>query len=374
MQSIREYDKWKAFWNEKFHAKYQEAIGVFIDDRSIFYDGRLQVRAQSLAEYDQFKQRFDQINAAYLAIPKTPEKANIEKLYELDEQLEKLVTEVRSKFDRFVLFPKYPEIGFYVANGFWYYGKIREEADKLLPPESFIDPKTGKKIEVKGDNYSRLKARLEDIYQTYNSLSQVPGDAEKLYELSEELGKVVEEIHKAYPGNRSQTFWEAKYEPLGLYVGHYSDQLDYGGKLVVESYRLNPNSRYSEATLVAAISGAGGMSELSGIPDIALTRTYLEKYPEGKYLKNIYSILATFYQNLYEELLGNNESPSILYCYNEYLAAYPEDKDREVVRIKAIAYYKKLLALDQQNQDGYKEALSNLENRKDGNSRYWCTD
>jgi hypothetical protein len=219
-----------------------------------------------------------------------------------------------------------------------------------------------------------LKGELEGSYQTYKSLRQVPEDADKLYELSEVLGKVVEDIHKAYPGNRSQIFWEDKYEPLGLYVGHYSDQLDYGEKLIVDSYKLNPNSRYSEATLVAAISGAGGMSELSGIPDIGLAKIYLEKYPNGKYLKKVYSILATFHQNLYEELMEGDGSASIVYCYKEHLAAHPEDKDGEVVRNKAIAYYKKLLAFEQPAPDGYKKALSNLENRRDGNTRYWCTD
>lgn len=240
--------------------------------------------------------------------------------------------------------------------------------------QGFVDPKTGKQIEVKGDRYSKLKGELEESYHTYKSLKQVPEDAEKLYELSEELSKVIEEIHKAYPGNHSQIFWEKKYEPLGLYVGHYSDQLDYGGKLIVDSYRLNPGSRYSEATLVAAISGAGDMSELSGIPDIDLAQIYLEKYPEGKYLREVYSILATFYQNLYEELLEGEESPSIIYCYSKHLASHLEDKDREVVRNKAIAYYKKLLAFDHSSQEEYKKAFSNLANRRDGHTRYWCTD
>jgi hypothetical protein len=215
---------------------------------------------------------------------------------------------------------------------------------------------------------------VEEIYQSYKSLKQVPEDAEKLYELSEELGKVVEEIHKVYPGNRSQIFWEDKYQPLGLYVGHYSDQFDYGGKLVVDSYRLNPNSRYSEATLVAAISGGGDMSELNGVPDIGLAQTYLKKYPEGKYLKKVYWTLATFYQNLYEELLESDKSPSMMYCYNKHLAAYPEDKDRETVRNKAIGYYKKMLTFEQPAPEEHKQALSNLENRIDGRTRNWCTD
>jgi hypothetical protein len=309
-----------------------------------------------------------------LAIPKTPEIANIESLYALDEELEKLVVEASAKFSSFFPMPKYPEIGVYTDDRIYYTGAIRQVADKLMPIQGFVDPKTGKRIEVRGDRYSKLKGKVEEIYQSYKSLKQVPEDAEKLYELSEELGKVVEEIHKVYPGNRSQIFWEDKYQPLGLYVGHYSDQFDYGGKLVVDSYRLNPNSRYSEATLVAAISGGGDMSELNGVPDIGLAQTYLKKYPEGKYLKKVYWTLATFYQNLYEELLESDKSPSMMYCYNKHLAAYPEDKDRETVRNKAIGYYKKMLTFEQPAPEEHKQALSNLENRIDGRTRNWCTD
>jgi hypothetical protein len=380
-QSIRNHDAWEAFWRDKEPSKYQyqTSIGIYIDDKGMRYDGGLRYdnmmlsRAEALARFDQLKPQFDQIRAAFLAIPKTSEITNIEALYKLDEQLEKLVVETNRVSDGSTPFPNYPEIGVNLDGDIYYSGAIRLVADKLLPPQGFVDPKTGNKIEVKGDRYSKLKGMLEEVYHSYKSLRQMPEDAEKLYELSEELDKVVDDIHKAYPGSRSQIFWEDKYEPLGLYIGHYSDQLDYGEKLVVDSYRLNPNSRYSETTLVAAISGAGGMSELSGVPDIGLAKIYLAKYPNGKYSKNVYSILATFYQNLYEELLAGDKSPSIVYCYKDHLSAHPEDKDSELVRNKAMAYYRKLLAFDPA-QEGYKKALSNLENRKDGNTRYWCTD
>jgi len=381
-QSIRNHDAWQTFWRGKEPSKYQyqTSIGIYIDDKDMRYDGGLRYdkimlsRSEALAKFDQLRPQFDQIRAALLAIPRNSEITNIEALYKLDEQLEKLVVETNRIFDGSTPFPNYPEIGVYLDGGIYYTGLIRQVADKLLPSQGFVDLKTGNKIEVKGDRYSKLKGELEGSYLTYKSLRQMPEDAEKLYELSEKLSKVVEDIHKAYPGSRSQIFWDDKYEPLGLYIGHYSDQLDYGEKLIIDSYMLNPNSRYSEATLVASISGAGGMSELSGIPDIGLAKIYLEKYPNGKYLKKVYSVLATFYQNLYEELLGGDKSPSIVYCYKEHLAAHPEDKDGEVVRNKAITYYRKLLAFEQPAPDGYKKALSNLENRKDGNTRYWCTD
>lgn len=382
VQSIRNHEAWNAFWRDKEPSKdqYRKSIGVYIDEKGMKYFGGLRydkimlAQAEALAAFDQLKPRFDQIRAEFLAIPKAPEITNIEALYKLDEHLEKLVVEADSVLDSSIPFPNYPEIGVYLDGHIYYTGAIQLVADKLLPQHGFVDPKTGKKLEVQGDRYSKLKGRLEEIYQSYKSLKQVPEDAEKIYELSEELGRVVDEIHKAYPGNRSQIFWDKKYEPLGLYVGHYSDQFDYGGKLIIDSYRLNPNSRYSEATLVAAISGGGDMSELSGVPDIGLAKRYLEKYPDGKYLKKVYWTLATFYQNLYEELLPGDESPSIMECYKEHLVAHPEDKVREAVRNKAIGYYKKLLTFEQPAPEGYKKALTNLENRTDGNTRYWCTD
>ncbi|ADE11447.1 hypothetical protein [Sideroxydans lithotrophicus] len=51
--------------------------------------------------FEPFKPRFEQIRAAFLAIPKTPEITNIEKLYALDEQLEKLVLEAGGKYSSY---------------------------------------------------------------------------------------------------------------------------------------------------------------------------------------------------------------------------------------------------------------------------------
>ena len=382
IQVIKNHDAWKAFWQSKdlLRYQYQSLIGVYIHDTGFSYDWGLsndrvlQSRNEAIAEYDQLKPRFDKIRIAFLANPKNSVLAHIESLYELDEQLEKLIAEADDKFDRTILFPSYPEIGVFMGRDIHYSGTIRHVADKLLPPEGFIDPKTGAKIKVKGDRYSKLKGALEESYLSYKLLKLTPEDAEKLYELSVELGKLVKKINTEYPGGRTTIFWEDKYGALGLYIGHYSDQLDYSEKLIVDSYKLNPDSRYREETLVAASSGDDSMSGFSGVPNIVLAKTYLDKYPDGKYLRIIYGILATFYQNLYEELMEGDLSPSIIYCFNDHLATHPADKDREVVRNKAILYYKKLLAFKQPGEEEYKKALSNLENRKDGDTRYWCTD
>lgn len=382
IQVIKNHDAWKVFWQSKDRLRYQYLvfIGVKIHDTGFSYDWGLsndrvlQARVEALAEYDQLKPRFDKIRIDFLAIPKNSVLAHIESLYKLDGQLGKLIAEADGKFDGIIPLPNYPEIGVYMGRGIHYSGTIRQVADKLLPPEGFIDPKTGAKIKVKGDRYSKLKGALEESYLSYKSLKLMPEDAEKLYELSDELSKLVKKINKEYPWERSKIFWEDKYGALGLYIGHYSNQLDYSEKLIVDSYKLNPDSRYREETLVAASSGDDSMSGFSGVPNIVLAKSYLEKYPDGKYLRTIYGILATFYQNLYEELMEGDKSSSIFGCYSEYLAAHPADKDSEVARNKAILYYKKLLAFKQPGKEEYKKALSNLENRKDGDTRYWCTD
>ncbi len=383
LTSFRDDDRWWKYWqnHEQHRYDYLSKLGVSIDETGLQYDGSLRyednnlARRKKVAEFELIKPQLDQILAAFRAVPKTSEIPNIEKLYGLDEQLEKLAAEAREhSFGTQYLSP-YQDIGVFDSAGTYYNGSIRLVADKLLPPGGFVDPKSGKPIQVAGDRYSRLKNKLEDIYSAYRSLKQKPEDSEAIYEMSEEISRLMDEIHKVYPGDRSQVFWDRKYEVLGMYVGHYSDRLDYSGKLLVDSYRLNPDSKYGEATLAAAMSGAGDMSELSDIPDLKLAETYLKKYPSGKHTSQVYRTLATFYRDLFDELLdGDKKSPILLECFNKHLERYPEDRDVETARKKAISYFKRLMAIDQSAKTQYQEDLSNLERRIDGHVRNWCTD
>jgi len=171
--SIENHDAWDTFWRNRDKElpkyQYQTTIGIYIDDKGMYYDGRLrndrivQSRTEALPELGQLKPQFDKIRAAFMAIPKAPEIANIEALYKLDEQLDKLIAEANGNFDRSTPFPDYPEIGVYKEGRVYYTGAARLVADKLLPPQGFTDSKTGNKIEVKGERYSKSKGKLEGI-------------------------------------------------------------------------------------------------------------------------------------------------------------------------------------------------------------------
>lgn len=380
-QRYRGSGAWARYWQAKIDARqrYARSLGVSIDDASLSYDGGLRyawVRQARNEEFDQFervKPRFDQIKAAFLAVPKTSEISNIEALYKLDEELRVLIAEAKELSLSMMPLPDYREIGVH-AGEIRYNGEIALVADRLLPSQGFIDPESGKPIEIKGDRFSKLKQALESIYLDYRSLNHLPEDAEALYEMSERISKLVREIHVVYPNEQSQIFWEQKYDVLGLGIGHYSEMLEYSGKLAKDSYRLNPDSRYGEDTLAAALSGDVEAISFSGVPNTTLAETYLKKYPGGKHTAYTYGVLATFYQNLFEEMAGREASATMGECYSGHLAIHPEDRNREAVRTKAIAYYKKLLSSNQPELEEHREALNNLEKGVAGNIRYWCTD
>lgn len=390
IQVIKNHDAWNTYWQSKDRLKYQyhSILGVYIHDEGFSYDWglsndkALQSRIDALAEYDQFMPRFDKIRNDFLAIPKTPVLANIENLYELDEQLETLIEKARSKFDGTIPLPNYPEIGVYMRSGIQYTGTIRQVADKLLPPQGFVDPKTGIKIKVKGDHFSNLKEALESIYLTYKSLKLIPADAEKLYELSANLEKLVEEINKNYPGSRSQIFWDNKFKVLGLSIGHYSDQLEYSNILMAEAHQLNPNSKYRNYTLFTEIYKKEGFT-FNDFPDIEKAMLYLKEYPEGPYATDVNKILAGFYHDLYaalreRELVLKPEDRGETYgCYDDYIDSHPAEVNLEHARKLGIHYFEKVITatkLTDQLRPMYLDELDKLKNGNTDNVINVCGD
>lgn len=383
IQVIRNHDAWNTYWQNKDRLKYQyhSIIGVYIHSVGFSYDWglsndrALQSRIEALAEYDQLMPRFDKIRNDFLAIPKIPVLANIENFYELDEQLEKLLVDAGGKFDGTIPLPNFPEIGVNMEHGIHYSGTIRQVADKLLPPQGFVDPKTGIKIKIKGDRFSNLKGSLEAIYLTYKSLKLVPDDAEKLYELSDNLGKLVEEINKNYPGSRSQIFWDNKFKVLGLSIGHYSDQLEYSKILMAEAHQLNPNSKYRSYTLFTEIYKKKEF-KFNDFPDIEKAMLYLKEYPNGPYVTDVNNILAGFYHDLYaalreRELVPMLEDRGVTYdCYDEYIDSHPEEANQERARKLGISYFEKVIAnipLKDHRRSMYLDELDSLKKKKTDN-------
>lgn len=371
-KSVKDHDAWGAFWEEKNNNAIYKLIGIEIDREGMRYNKHLQKHVQVFPEFGNYKRRLEEIRIAYLAIPKTQEKQNIEKLYELDDQIKETVVEIRGKFDTFTPFPDFPEIGVYgtlFAGALGYNGKIRYEADTLIPQGGFIDPSTGKKIEIKGEGYSKLKNKLESIYQKYMALKKDKGDAEKLYELSEELTIIPSEINSIYTdGGGWRNLWEEKYSELGLFRGHYSEAMEYSGKLAVDSYELNPHSRYREMTMYAALFDDQGAINKS------LAQEYLKDFPNGKKTASVYFGLGAYYQtnfNLYLEEKNKkpDEESSEEFCSG--VDSAHNEQEAELSRKMAMEYYKKSIALG--NTD-LSHDLDYLEKKKDNGLRAGCSD
>ncbi len=370
--SVKDRDAWETFWEGKNKNAIYKLIGIEIDREGIRYNKHLQKHVQAFPEFENYRRRLEEIRAAYLAIPKTQNKINIEKLYELDDQIKGAVVEIGGKFDTFTPFPDYPEIGIYgtlFAGKLGYNGKIRREADLLIPSGGFIDPSTGKKIEIKGDGYSKIKNKLESIYQKYMVLKKDKGDAEKLYELSEELAVIPSEINSIYAnGGGWRELWEGKYSVLGLFIGTYSEAMEYSGKLAVDSYELNPHSRYREMTMYAALFDNQGAINRS------LAQEYLKDFPNGKKTAAVYAGLGAYYQtnfNLYLEEKNRkpDEETSEEFCSG--VGAAHNEQEAELSRKMGIAYYKKSIALG--NADLSRD-LDYLERKKDNGLRAGCSD
>lgn len=369
-KSVKDRDAWETFWEEKNANAIYKFIGIEIDREGMRYNKYLQKHVQAFPEFENYKRRLEEIRVAYLAIPKTKEKLNIEKLYELDDQIKGAVVEIGGKFDTFTPFPDYPEIGIYgtlFAGKLGYNGKIRREADLLIPRGGFIDPSTGKKIEIKGDGYSKIKNKLESIYQKYMALKKDKGDAEKLYELSEELAVIPSEINSIYAnGGDWRKLWKGKYSVLGLFIGTYSEAMEYSGKLAVDSYELNPHSRYREMTMYAALF------DDKGVPDISLAQEYLKDYPTGKKTASVYAGLGAYYQtdfNLYLEEMNKKPDEENLEVYCSGVGTANNEQEAELSRKMGIDYYKKSIALGNTDLSGN---LDYLKKKKDNGLRVGC--
>jgi len=95
------------------------------------------------------------------------------------------------------------------------------------------------------DTYAQ---RLDRILDEYKALPEST-DVRRLVELDRELTALAEEIQKDDREGKSAKMWKEEYEEIGIYVGHYSGQIGYSGKLLVEAHVANPNSPYREPCL-----------------------------------------------------------------------------------------------------------------------------
>ena len=119
---------------------------------------------------------------------------------------------------------------------------------------------------------------LNKIRLEYRALPNTP-DVKRLVELDQEIRAIVREIKETHNG--IITLIES-YSDIGLFFGHYSEALEYSGKLLREAHSRNPKSSYRKYTLFATTFGED--NNLSGSEDIKQTQLYLKEFPNGPFI------------------------------------------------------------------------------------------
>ncbi|MGD9389828.1 MAG: hypothetical protein PVG18_05090 [Thioalkalispiraceae bacterium] len=220
--------------------------------------------------------------------------------------------------------------------------------------------------------------RIEKIYSTYKSLNKISDDIPILVDLDEKIRKLMAE-EQQYRGKKFIT-WNNKYKELGLYVGHWSDMLEYVDKLLLEAHKIDPNSQHRASTLYATILGKSDWRDAYGAPNINQALNYANLYPNGPFIGKTYKILATFYDDKYKLLRGLIENhPYIterLSCYKKYLTSEPYDMQMKESQTEGVKFYKLSInyyAGDEAIASRLKRDLQELEN---GTTEgwYWCPD
>lgn len=242
------------------------------------------------------------------------------------------------------------------------------------------------------NKYAATKTHLSIIYDEYSSLPKIPQNAEKLFLLYRQLEQAAKAAQTSYPAEYnsdnlaqyieiSECLWDAKFQEMGLSVGHYSDRLEYSEKIMAEAHQLNPHSKYRNYTLYTEIHGKGG--EDLGFPDVDKAQWYLKEFPSGPYATKVTAILAGFYHDLFAALRTIEEEPNIeernetYSCYDEYIAKHPEEANQEHARKLGILYFEKVVAatpLKDVKRPMYLDELDALKHGKTDNVVNVCGD
>jgi hypothetical protein len=196
---------------------------------------------------------------------------------------------------------------------------------------------------------STYPERLDRILKEYKALPQST-DVRRLVELDRELTALAEEIQMNDREGKSSSIWKNEYEEIGVYVGHYSNQIGYTGKLLVEAHGANPNSPYREYTLFTTILGEGSSHGLGEMPDIDQAKKYVLEFPRGPYAAKTYSIIGSFYDDLAKVIVRfvENEKDNKDYkydCFSSYLTNEPYQTQLKKAKALAIEYLDKAIAL-----------------------------
>lgn len=221
---------------------------------------------------------------------------------------------------------------------------------------------------------------LDRIHKEYSALPESE-DVSRLVQLDEQLHETVQSIVITVGWQESQRYWIQEYSQIGVYVGHFSEQLEYSGKLLAEAHKRNPHSPYRKFTLLSAILGDSMWN--GEIPDIETAYLYLKEFPDGPHIARVYEILATFYDDLYKVLwrLVRDERDKEDGVYED-MRSFISDRPCEEQLIQAqtlgVIFYEKAIAFWPQNDskrlDALREWCLRLKMGEEMNPWFWASD
>lgn len=230
-----------------------------------------------------------------------------------------------------------------------------------------------------------VTAKLEAVYMRYEALKMKDGEEriEGLIQLDQELRKLIDKPWMVENRVIDGSLWVKKYSTLGITVGHFSDSLEYTGKLLEEAKKLDLKSQYSAYTdYFNVFGGAGSFHGAFGMPDLEAALSYEKKHPKGPFIEHTLIIIGKFYDDLYKALkIDETETPSDSNeskgpCYLEYINKSPGIEKAETAKQMAIKYYAIVLALGTENRASNAAIAMWKKNLERGFSAGWhfCAD
>jgi hypothetical protein len=190
-----------------------------------------------------------------------------------------------------------------------------------------------------------LELALRRIYSDY--LAAVSArDIGRLVILDQELRFRAHEPWEQSRTLLSAKYFKQEYRQCGLEIGHYSDALQYSGKLLVEAHRLNPHSSYRQYTFYSTICRDDECQ--GGLPDIDSAYAYLREFPEGPFVFHTTRLLARFHSDLYQALrdrLENKIKQEVFEFFSPFMSTKASESELLSVQQKGLTYYKQAMEL-----------------------------
>ncbi len=197
----------------------------------------------------------------------------------------------------------------------------------------------------------RAKRGSTAVCRIWKTCTRTPSrhkTVEALVHLDSTVTAFVDTVHTAFPGRSPSHFDPERYKKLGLFIGHYTDEIGYTEEFLVEAHSLNPNSPLRPLTLYSTILGVRTFHGLGEMPNVDSALAYIKEFPHGPYAGIVCVLLGDFYKDLFMVLrdFKDEQGGYKLECFEPYIDKSPIELQRNRARKLALYYYDEAFKLD----------------------------